>query len=96
MDIVRIKNTINGVPRYAVHFFELLSDKEQVKITKDYFKNHGTNFGSLDAMYKRAIYLSKAIGGKKYKGKDMGGMITFQSYNKRELIEDIQNIRGGE
>lgn len=72
----RIDNDVNGNPRYIVHFFDLLSIKDNENYT-------------LSVSEQLAIALSNAhkIGGSKYRGKQFGGGIVFQSYN----IDDTEN-----
>lgn len=66
----RVKNDINGNPRYVCHFFCLLPEKE--------IRNYGM---TIEIKYNRAIKRANLLGGKKYRGNDFGGGIVFQSYN---------------
>ena len=43
-------------------------------------------------MYALAVSKAKKIGGKKYKGKDFGGGIVFQSYNTNELVKELNEL----
>jgi hypothetical protein len=64
-DFKRVKNDIYGNPRYVIHFLCLITDEEHTGVFKDY-----------DFALKRA----KELGGKKYRGKECGGGIVFQTY----------------
>jgi len=79
MELTRINNDVNGNPRYVVHFYKLLSEKEKEEIP-------------FNQRYDFAIKKSRQIGGKKYHNKSYGGGIAFQSYNTPDLIKDIKKI----
>ena len=68
-----------GNPRYIVHFPCLLSESE---------------FYDLNAMdgYKLAVKRANKIGGAKYRGRDFGGGIVFQSYSIDDTAEAIARI----
>lgn len=87
-NFTRVKNDINGNPRYVIHFLNLLTEAE-------------SNNRALSIMEKKLIALNKAkkIGGKAYRGRDYGGGIVFQSYNLQdecdrlnEMLEASNNI----
>lgn len=46
--------------------------------------------------YDFAVNKSRAIGGKKYRGKDFGGGIVIQSYNIYDTIERIKKMQTDE
>ena len=71
-DFTRQPNDVNGNPRYAVHFLELLTDEER--------SNYGYGW-SLDRKYEIALKRARLIGGKKYHNKRYGGGIVFQEYD---------------
>jgi hypothetical protein len=75
----RINNDVNGNPRFVVHFLYLL--------------NEGEDQG-LDVLQSFDLALKKArkVGGTKYRGRDFGGGIVFQSYN---ILETINKAKGG-
>jgi hypothetical protein len=80
IEFTRAKSDIYGNPRYIVHFFELLTDNER----NSYGLN---NYGQLYALaFKRA----NKIGGRKYRGKNYGGGLVFQSYNIEQTALTIQ------
>ena len=79
-EFTRVKNDVNGNPRYVVHYLSLLTNKE--KFGSCYMPNG----------YEIALRRSRAFGGKKYRGKDYGGGIVFQSYNTQVEAETITRI----
>jgi hypothetical protein len=86
-NFTRVNNDINGNPRYVIHFLDLLTDKEQ-----DEIKANARPFQFINDMYNEAINKAKTIGGKKYRGKDFGGGIVFQSYNLYDTAKDINEL----
>jgi hypothetical protein len=72
MKLTRVNNDVNGNPRYVVHFSKLLTVTE--------LKAYEPNIS-----YSIAVERAKDIGGKRYRGKDFGGGIVFQSYSTPEL-----------
>lgn len=81
IEFTRIKNDVNGNPRYVCHFLNL--------------DVHGwqSNIG-LSERYGIACKLANTIGGRKYNTKKYGGGIVFQSYSLDELISHIGRITG--
>ncbi len=96
MELMRVKHDSNGNPRYVVHFLELLSPEEQAAIdaaVRDNNKRNGHwSQSSIHVMFDAALKKSRKIGGSKYRGKDFGGGIVFQSYNAAELKRDIEHL----
>jgi len=78
-EFTRVNNDVNGNPRYVVHYLAILTDKEK----HDPYLSNG---------YEIALKRSRAFGGKKYRGKDYGGGIVFQSYNTQVEAEMITRI----
>ena len=77
----RIKNDVNGNPRYVCHFLDM--------------DVHGANAGlSLTERYQNAIKLANKIGGRKYHNKSFGGGLVFQSYSLEELIRAMARVTG--
>lgn len=68
----RVKNDVNGNPRYVCHYLNILTELEA--------KN-------TPAMLKYGVAIKRAnnIGGRKFNNKQYGGGIVFSSYNLREL-----------
>lgn len=87
MEFTRIKNDVNGNPRYVVHFFALLTDKEQQEI-----RAKAKPLEAITDMYNFAARKANKIGGKKYRGKDFGGGIVFQSYNIKDTERAINEL----
>ena len=82
-DFTRIKNDVNGNPRYVCHFLQL--------------DVHGwqSNVGLSDR-YAIACKLANTIGGKKFHTTHSGGGIVFQSYSLPQLCERINQITNRE
>ena len=76
-ELTRVKNDVNGNPRFVIHFLALLSDSE--------------NQSGMDISERYALALkkSRAYGGRKHHTRSFGGGIVFQCYNKNELINFI-------
>jgi hypothetical protein len=75
----KINNDVNGNPRFVVHFLDLLNEGERQGLDV---------LQSFDLAVKKA----RKVGGTKYRGRDFGGGIVFQSYN---IIETINKVKGG-
>ena len=67
----RIKNDVNGNPRYVVHFLQC-----EPQAWKDQ--------GGISDRYARVCKLMNRIGGRKFSNKQYGGGIVFQSYSLPE------------
>lgn len=78
-DFTRIKNDVNGNPRYVCHFLHL--------------DVHGwqSNIGLSDR-YAIACKLANTIGGRKFHNKSYGGGIVFQCYNLEQLCDRINAL----
>jgi len=79
-DFTRVKNDVNGNPRYVCHFLHL--------------DVHGwqSNIG-LSERYNIALALAKTLGGRKFHNKQYGGGIVFGSvYNLPQLCERINEL----
>lgn len=76
MEIKRANNDSVGHPRYIVHFFGLLTDKEK----------------ELPNGYEIALKRAKKLKGRKYTGKDFGGGIVFREYCPTKLEEKILKL----
>jgi hypothetical protein len=84
IEFTRIKNDINGNPRYVCHYLNLLSQDE--------INNQFGKWTKLASMYNVAVKRAHKLGGRKYHTKSYGGGIVFQSYNIRELEKDILEL----
>ena len=78
-DFTRIKNDVNGNPRYVCHFLHL--------------DVHGMYSGiDLSQRYNVAVALARTLGGKRFHNKLYGGGIVFQCYNLRQLCNSINEL----
>jgi hypothetical protein len=82
--LVRIKNDVNGNPRYVLHFLQMFSDVENDRLRGAF---------SITERYAMAVARAKHIGGRKYSTKYYGGGIVFQSYNTDELAKKIRSLQ---
>ena len=82
MDWKRVNNDIYGNPRYVCHFSELETPADAAL--------------HVLARYAAAVSRAKAIGGRRYSGRDFGGGIVFTSYNLQETEAAIAKIVAGE
>jgi hypothetical protein len=82
-DFERVKNEVNGNPRYVCHFLAL--------------DIHGCDKGigyGLSERYAMACKLANKAGGRKYHNKSYGGGIVFQSYSLEELCNCLNKMLG--
>lgn len=82
ISFTRIKNDINGNPRYVCHFLTL-NTEEELNST-EYLPNK----------YEIACKRANKISGRKYHTKAYGGGIVFQSYNLDCEVEAINRVTG--
>jgi hypothetical protein len=80
----RIKNDVNGNPRYVIHFLNLKTDAEL----------DATPWIDTSRKYELALARSRKQGGRKFHNKQYGGGIVFQSYNLRGLCAELNALRG--
>lgn len=80
-DFIRVKNDVNGNPRYVCHFLSL----------DIHGPDKGIGFGLSDR-YVMARKLANKAGGRKYHTKSYGGGIVFQSYNLYELCNCLNRL----
>lgn len=95
MDYIRIKNDINGNPRYVFHYLDFLKEGDFTApsgSTELEAINFIIGMKNTDYAYKIAVKRAKTIGGKKYRGQFFGGGIVFQSYNIYDTIERIKTL----
>lgn len=77
MEFTRIKNDINGNPRYVTHFLNIPIQGDNLSISQK---------------YQIAVKKANKIGGKKYHTKSFGGGIVFTSYNLSTLEAEIKQL----
>lgn len=88
IEFTRIKNDINGNPRFVCHFLNFLSSERQDEINKSF------GLRSIGVMYDEALAKSRQLGGRKFHNKQYGGGIVFQMYDgqKVEMSRRINEI----
>jgi len=69
INFTRVNNDVNGNPRMAVHFLQLLTKEEL-----------DSNLLPIGIKYDLALMRAKTVSGKKYHNKSYGGGIVFQEY----------------
>lgn len=69
INFTRVNNDVNGNPRMAVHFLQLLTKEEL-----------DSNLLPIGIKYDLALMRAKTVGGKKFHNKSYGGGIVFQEY----------------
>lgn len=72
IDWTRVKNDVNGNPRWVCHFTDL-----ETFNTRFYGRVHYT----ISERYARMVKLANQFGGRKYHNKSYGGGIVFQAYD---------------
>lgn len=81
-NFTRIKNDVNGNPRYVIHFLALDVYGYQSSL-------------QLTERYELAIKLAKTkTCGRKYHNKSYGGGIVFQSYSLPDLSKTLNKLIG--
>jgi hypothetical protein len=83
----RVKNDINGNPRYVIHFLHFIKDGDTDKSKPDF----------VTKMYDIALARAKKhpFYGRKFHNKQFGGGIVFCTYNLNGLIRDINELMEG-
>ena len=83
IEFFRVNSDVYGNPRYVVHFLDLLTEAEKAEpfLSSGYTK------------FQTALNRSHKIGGAKYRGRDFGGGIVFQSYNIDDTAEAIDRVK---
>jgi hypothetical protein len=83
-EFIRIKNDVNGNPRFVLHFLRLNTDTELDSV----------EWVDTSTKYTLALARSRSQGGRKFHNKQYGGGIVFQSYNLSELCNRLNELRG--
>lgn len=84
-DFTRVRNDVNGNPRYVLHFLRLNTDAEL----------DAEQWIDIPRKYKLALARSRSQGGKKFHNKQYGGGIIFQCYDLPELCNRLNELRKG-
>lgn len=82
-DFTRVKNDVNGNPRYVLHFLKLNTDEEL----------NANPWIDTSEKYILALARSRKQGGKKFHNKQYGGGIVFQSYSLQDLCSRLNDLR---
>lgn len=82
MEFKRVRNDVNGNPRYVFHFLAFLKDDTSCEDLG----------GVLNAVENVANH-AKKLGFSKYRGKDFGGGLVTQSDNIQDTIRLIEENR---
>jgi hypothetical protein len=78
IDWTRIRNDVNGNPRWVCHFLDL-------ELTHDYTK-------PLPERYEAVLCAARKLGGRKFHNKQFGGCVVFQAY-ECQLADIAQRVR---
>lgn len=90
VEFKRIDNDINGNPRYVCHFLSLTNEKDREAALSE--AKRLQSFSHIPFLFDLAMIKARKIGGKRYKGKDFGGGIVFQSYNIKDLEKLVNEL----
>lgn len=74
----RVKNDVNGNPRWVCHFLDL-------EPARDYTK-------PLPERYEAVLCAARRLGGRKFHNRQFGGGIVFQAY-ECQLADIAQRVR---
>lgn len=80
VEFFSVDNDVNGNPRYVVDFAHFIDSDYKMKVSDQ---------------FNKALKVSRKVGGSKYRGKDFGGGIVLQSYNKATTEVNINKARLG-
>ena len=85
-NFTRVKNDINGNPRYVCHFLNLNTPEEL----------NAEPWIDVSEKYNLALDRARKLGGRKFHNKQYGGGIVFGCvFNLRELCERINELTEG-
>jgi hypothetical protein len=94
INFTRVNNDVNGNPRYVCHFLDIITGKDEAQVKDDFRLTLQQNpFKRTSLLYDFAVDKAKKIGGKRYRGKDFGGGIVFQSYNINETKKQLNELK---
>lgn len=83
MELIRIKNDINGNSRYIVKSLDLVTPEDRAEAPQ---------WGFLPWLINRALERSRKIGGRRYRSMSYPGYIVFQECGEELLRHNIKNI----
>ena len=78
-DFTRVKNDVNGNPRYVCHFLHMDVHGWQSELP-------------ISTRYLNALSLAAALGGRKFHNKQYGGGIVFRCYSLPQLCDRINQL----
>lgn len=84
IDFTRVKNDVNGNPRYVFHFLSLLTQEE--------LNRSGEQWIGISEKYAIALRRAHKIGGRKFHNKQFGGGIVFQCYGEADILPAIERV----
>lgn len=91
-DFTRVNNSSNGTPRYVCHFLKFMNEEIEKNIRDNFSASLAHNpllFTSF--CYDEAALMAKKHGGKKYRGKEYGGGIVFETFSIDNLCDKLNN-----
>jgi hypothetical protein len=86
-DFTRVRNDVNGNPRYVCHYLNLNSQAES-DIQLEWDANGRITIDK----YAMALNRAKKAGGRKFHNKQYGGGIVFQSYSLPALCSHLNEL----
>jgi len=75
----KISNDINGNPRWVIGMHWILEEKEGEGLT-------------ILERFDLAVKKARKVGGTKYRGRDFGGCIVFQSYDIQTTVNLAKGV----
>ena len=84
IEFTRIKNDVNGNPRYVCHFLNLNTRAE--------LDASGAEWIGISEKYAFALNRARKIGGRKFHNKQYGGGIVFQCYGPDDIVPHIERL----
>lgn len=87
VNVKRIKNDVNGNPRYVIHFLTVFYHP----VAKAYKDVKNTSNVFYDVGYDIACTIANNAGFKRYHNKMYGGGLVFQSYDVQESLNALES-----
>ena len=82
-DFTRVKNDINGNPRFVAHFLAFTTPDDLAGYM---------GLDKITQKYNLALSRAKALGGRKFHNKQYGGGIVFCTYSLNTLCDEINSL----
>lgn len=80
-ELIRVTNSTYGYPRYVVHYVNVLSNSDHIKVE-----------AGLCGSYELALKKAKKIGVRKFHNNQYGGGIIFTTFNAKNLVDQINSL----